>query len=349
MRCPTLNELPTPPDGKSGWPWTEGSRQPAKQPPAGNRWPRISIVTPAYNRAGLVEETIRSVLLQGYPDLEYIIIDGASTDGTVEVIRQYSPWLTYWVSEPDDGQSEAINKGLRKATGDVVAYINTDDLYTPGALAHVGRRFSDGAVRWLSAPGLLFGPGVGPGYKWPAALPRRKWRWLVTNPLCQSSTFWRRELMREAGEFDTELRISMDYEYWLRLLRSGCEPAWTSQTLSRFRIHSGSLTGAWEGDFAAEDVQVRARYIDMLTEPERRKVRRALPEARGRRLRWRAWRRACGGRPGGAAADLAGAVRICPRLFFSPKTLAAAGTICWKLAASTLRNIFGGGEEGDNE
>jgi len=106
--------------------------------PDGQPWPRISIVTPSYNQGQFIEETIRSVLLQGYPDLEYIIVDGASTDCSVDIIRRYEPWLAHWESEPDRGQSHAINKGLDRTTGSVAAYLNSDDLYLPGALHHVG-------------------------------------------------------------------------------------------------------------------------------------------------------------------------------------------------------------------
>jgi glycosyltransferase involved in cell wall biosynthesis len=95
----------------------------------GSRWPRISIVTPSLNQANYLEETIRSVLLQGYPNIEYIIIDGGSTDESVEIIKKYEKWLSFWISEPDKGQSHAINKGFSKASGEIYAYINSDDLY----------------------------------------------------------------------------------------------------------------------------------------------------------------------------------------------------------------------------
>ena len=161
MHCPRLSELPPPPAGRSGWPfdcaqdkpWTEETPQlpdtmpdPSTTLPSaslragrasGKPWPRISIVTPSYNQGQFIEETIRSVLLQGYPNLEYIIIDGGSTDNSVEIIKKYSPWLTYWVSERDRGQSHAINKGFEHASGDILGWLNSDDMLAMGSLRRV--------------------------------------------------------------------------------------------------------------------------------------------------------------------------------------------------------------------
>src|SRR5262245_23266161 len=108
MSCTRLIALPPPPPSKTGWPWTEESPPLPETMPDGSPWPRLSIVTPSYNQGQFIEATIRSVLLQGYPNLEYVVIDGASTDNSVGIIKQYEKWLTYWVSEPDSGQSCAI-------------------------------------------------------------------------------------------------------------------------------------------------------------------------------------------------------------------------------------------------
>src|SRR4051812_31313130 len=133
MRCPKLESLPPPPSGRRGWPWTECIESPATRPD-GSTWPRVSVVTPSYNQGQYFEETIRSVLLQGYPDLEYIIVDGGSSDETLDIIKKYEPWLTFWISEKDRGQADAINKGLVRCTGEIFQFINSDDFLDQGSV-----------------------------------------------------------------------------------------------------------------------------------------------------------------------------------------------------------------------
>src|SRR5262245_13848080 len=150
MQCPTLTELPPPPSGETGWPWTEESKRLSSQTSGGRAWPRISVVTPSFNQGKFIEETIRSVLLQGYPDLEYFMFDGGSTDNSVEVIKKYSPWLTHWVSERDNGQSDAINRGLKMASGEFATWINSDDMLCKNALAeHALRIGFDSSVVYV--------------------------------------------------------------------------------------------------------------------------------------------------------------------------------------------------------
>ena len=123
----------------NGCPWNEEIQKFSQTMLDGSPWRKISIVTPSFNQADFIEETIRSVICQGYPNLEYIIIDGGSTDGSVEIIKKYEEYLSYWVSEPDRGQAHAINKGISRITGDIFGWINSDDMLLPGSLSTIGK------------------------------------------------------------------------------------------------------------------------------------------------------------------------------------------------------------------
>jgi hypothetical protein len=211
--------------------------------PGGAPWPRISVVTPSYNQAAYLEETMRSVLLQGYPNLEYMVVDGGSTDGSADIIRRYAPYLTYWVCEPDRGQSHAINKGWARATGDLLAWLNSDDTYLPGALATVAR-YMAGAP----ACGLCHGGErtVGADSQ-PLAVAKRHPAGeglallLPYNRIAQPTVFVRRALQARVGPLDENLHYVLDRDYWLR--------ASLSETFGRVdaeiatcRIHSAAKT-----------------------------------------------------------------------------------------------------------
>jgi glycosyltransferase involved in cell wall biosynthesis len=134
MRVVTTSDLPPPASNKTDWPWTQEPTKCSETDYDLNPWPKITIVTPSFNQGRFIEETIRSVLLQGYPNLEYIIIDGGSTDDSIDIIKKYEKWLSYWVSEKDEGQAHAINKGIDMATGQWFNWINSDDMLLPNAL-----------------------------------------------------------------------------------------------------------------------------------------------------------------------------------------------------------------------
>lgn len=182
---------------------------------------RISIITPSFNQAAYLEDTIRSVLAQDYPHLEYLIVDGGSTDGSVDIIRRYERQLAWWVSEPDNGQADAINKGLRRATGDIVAWLNSDDFYLPDALF--------GALAAFKAdPNLVMVYGNAISVN---ALGRPlnsfvfgNWAlddFLRFRIICQPAVFMRRAAVLEAGLLDESYHFLLDHHLWIRLARLG--------------------------------------------------------------------------------------------------------------------------------
>jgi glycosyltransferase involved in cell wall biosynthesis len=188
--------------------------------------PRLTVITPSLNQAKYLERTLRSVLDQGYPDLEYIVMDGGSTDGSVDILRRYDERLAYWVSEPDGGQSWAINRAIERSTGEVIAYINSDDYYLPGAFEAALPFFDDPAVRWVAGAteyrevdGALWSFLV-PSH--PTG-PRAGWvrnTWYVP----QASSFWRRDVFAEFGLLRDDLHYVFDTEFGLRLAIGGVRP-----------------------------------------------------------------------------------------------------------------------------
>jgi len=209
--------------------------------------PRITVVTPCYNAAGFLDACIRSVLDQAYDDLEYIVIDGGSTDGSVGVIRAYEPRLAYWHSRPDRGQAHAINQGLALATGDVVAYLNADDRYCPGALpavaAILGQRpevtvvFGD--AEFIDEAGGRTGRYDGVDQPFERKL--QYWRgWDVPQP----TVFLRRRLLDRHGVLDEGFRYALDYDWFLRIARTE-RFQHAGAVMAQYRLHRGSKTADW--------------------------------------------------------------------------------------------------------
>lgn len=220
-----LSRLPVHPEQKSGW--TE-QQQEDVLPDISNIsiYPKISIITPSYNQGNFIEETICSVIHQGYPNLEYIIIDGGSTDNTVEIIKRYQQWITYWVSEPDNGQTHAINKGLAKATGEIIAYLNSDDYYLPGILFKVAeyfRQYPDtdllhGICRYVNEQGEKIAEQLGDIRTLEEILDL--WGvWWRKRQFVQPEVFWTRRITEKVGFFKEELNYVMDYDYWCRIIQ----------------------------------------------------------------------------------------------------------------------------------
>lgn len=235
--------LPPLPPGKKGWPWTEKRPSFPERTPLGAPWPRITIVTPSYNQGSFIEETLRSVLLQGYPNLEYFVMDGGSTDGSVEIIRKYEKWLTHWTSEKDRGQSHAINKGFERATGEIIGWLNSDDLLERGALEAVGRAFAENKNL-----DILFGScryfQEGENQSLVKEVSPDPFRDIcISNPIHQPSTFWTRRLMSKAGTVCEDLQYAMDWELWNRFALVKPNSGVIPDCLSAFRFHPAHKTG----------------------------------------------------------------------------------------------------------
>jgi len=205
--------------------------------------PRISIVTPSYNQARYLPETIESILNQGYPNLEYIIIDGGSTDGSVEIIRRYERHLAYWVSEKDSGQSEAINKGIAHATGALVNWINSDDLLFPGALNRIEQTWiawpqADliaGAQAFCDASGRIHRISVPPCR---AAFSTKHWVF----PVGQQATFFTRNAYERVGGLRRDFHAIMDHDLYYRILMSGGKVITTNGLVGAIRYHDEAKT-----------------------------------------------------------------------------------------------------------
>ena len=260
-----LDNLPFPPTGKAGWPWTEESAPVPSVMPDGKEWPKISIVTPSYNQGRFLEETIRSVLLQNYPNLEYIIMDGGSTDNSVEIIKKYEPWISYWTSEKDGGQVAAINRGFQQSTGTIFNWLNSDDIYLKNALRRVAEVFvADSTIQ------LLFGEHFNITEQ--GEIKNRDTiganrvtlfhvlymgRW----PFHQESVFFRKDLWSKVGGLQYTYQLGFDFDFFLRCLRHTDAATLPGEALGCWRHHPAQkLRPANKNLLNEEHIAIYRRY-----------------------------------------------------------------------------------------
>ncbi len=254
----TLADLPPAPPGRTGWPWTEGC---AELPPTrqdGSEWPTITLVTPSFNQAAYLEETIRSVLLQGYPRLQYVVVDGGSTDGSVDILKRYEAYLDHWVSEPDRGQTDAIRKGLAIARGEVFNWLCSDDVFSPGALAHVGGAWAPGHIvyglaSFIDEHGLDLGtcPGQSETMTWDKLLRFGSYY------LIQPATFLPTQEVIDAGGPDLTLHYVMDWDLYTRLKTRTY--TCVREDLVAYRLHQTSKTFSQADRFVHDVERISAR------------------------------------------------------------------------------------------
>ena len=241
-----LSRLPEPPEGKKGWPWTEETDKRIYEHI--KSFPKISIVTPSFNQGKFIEQTIRSVLLQNYPNLEYIIIDGGSTDQTYEIIKKYRTWIKYWVSEKDRGQTHAINKGFLKCDGEIFNWLNSDDFYSNGCFKFLADAFQDRGTEVVSGKYRFFYENENKEKIIDLKMRNTLEESIALVAINQPSTFFRMDIIKSLGELDERLNYLMDQDLWKKyLFKFGQDRIKIiDQVLVSFRYHSASKTSQFK-------------------------------------------------------------------------------------------------------
>jgi len=228
-------------------------------------WPKISIITPSYNQDKFLRQTLESVLSQNYPNLQYIVIDGGSKDKSVEIIRDYADRLDYWVSESDEGQSDAINKGLSHADGEIVTWINSDDLLMPGSLHAVGQVWRrDPHLDLLSAACIRIGPD-NEFFYW-HCVPRQTMYFASHGVIYidQPGTFWRRRFFECQQVLDTGCHTVMDHDLWYRIALGAGRNRRLRRCTGAIRIHESTKSSTIPEVFCREVADLRKRYCNGL-------------------------------------------------------------------------------------
>jgi glycosyltransferase involved in cell wall biosynthesis len=230
--------------------------------------PKISIVTPSFNQGEFLEETILSIVNQGYPNLEYIIIDGGSIDQSVQIIKKYESQLSYWVSERDTGQAQAINKGLKKCTGDIITWINSDDLLCEHALENIATHFEKKPdVGVIFGDTILFWPN-GRNLKKKVSTGGEPFKFFAGMSFSQPSSFFKRQVVDQIGLLDETLHFGLDYDFFLR---AACEFQFlrVEETLSKYRLHSSSKTASAPLQFALEWRMIFSKFVRTINQHSR--------------------------------------------------------------------------------
>lgn len=220
--------------------------------------PKISIVTPSFNQGRYIEQTILSIINQGYPNLEYIIIDGGSSDETIDIIKKYEAHISYWVSKPDKGQSDAINKGLDKCTGEIFNWINSDDYLEPGALVAIAHAFNENTDIVCGYSRIFNDVNNATIQMHRTELYKTAEQSFVEQKLNQQGMWYKLNIFKYLGGINAELHYVMDLElFWKYLLQFGqVRIKLINDVIAHFRIHNESKTGAYEERFRQEEAAI---------------------------------------------------------------------------------------------
>ena len=291
---------------------------------------KVSIVTVAFNAAATIEETIRSVLAQEGVELEYIVVDGGSHDGTAAIVQRYAPMLSSWVSEPDRGQADALNKGFARASGHVLGFLNADDLLLPGALRTVADAFERepqielvyGEVEWIDAAGASTGFHAGNISSLDEVLDIYG-VWWAQRQWVQPEVFLRRALKDRVGAFDTRYHLAFDLDFWVRCFRQGARVSRVSQRLAKFRRHPAQKSSA-AGEAADEIRAIAKHHLG-----DGANVTPALRRRLHAQLSYDAYQAGCT-----AGGGFFGAFLRHPQWLFAPEARARARAACAKLLGS---------------
>ena|SRR2546423_6375908 len=224
-------------------------------------WPKISIVTPSYNQGAFLEQTILSVIGQHYPDLEYIIIDGGSTDNSVEIIKKYESYLTHWESENDRGQAHALNKGFALATGRIFGWVNSDDFYLPGTLSFVAEQLNTREPELLFGNCLHFVENQQRAYGSDVRSEHNKRDLQLADYIIQPSSFWTRDAWLKTGLLDESLHFGFDWDWFIRAKKSGVTFKPQDKYLSAYRIHGKHKTGIGGDKRRVELASIYGRHV----------------------------------------------------------------------------------------
>lgn len=225
-----------------------------------NNFPKISVITPSFNQGQFIEETILSVLQQGYPNLEYIIMDGGSNDNTVDIIKKHEKHVAYWQSAKDKGQADAINQGFRKATGDILCWLNSDDFLMPGALLAVAEKLNPANEEIFAGNCFHFKENSAMAYGSDVQEASANYHITDYDFYIQPSSFWTRKAWEKAGELDLEMHYCFDWEWFIRAEEKGVKSIFTNKYLSAYRIHEAHKSGSGAGKRIEEIKKIYARY-----------------------------------------------------------------------------------------